>query len=80
MTLAAASGNVAGSWADSAEKMHQRGELNDEGLHRITLLDAYGAQIANADRHHYSAALFPTQSGYDVAPASSRVDYVEVSA
>ncbi len=69
MTLAAASGNVAGSWADSAEEMHQEGELGDEGMHRIALLDAFGAQIANGDRHHYNVALFPTQTGYDVAPA-----------
>jgi serine/threonine protein kinase HipA of HipAB toxin-antitoxin module len=69
MTLAAASGNVDGSWADSAEEMRQQGELSDAGLHRIALLDAFGAQIANGDRHHYNVALFPTQTGYDVAPA-----------
>jgi len=69
VTLAAASGSVDGSWTDSAEEMHQQGEISDEGLHRIALLDAYGAQIANGDRHHYNVSLFPTQSGYDVAPA-----------
>jgi hypothetical protein len=69
MTLTAASENVDGSWADSAEEMHRRGELSDEGLHQITLLDAFGALIANTDRHHYNVSLFPTDSGYDVAPA-----------
>jgi len=69
MTLAAASANVNGSWADSAEEMHERGEIDDAGLHRIALLDAYGAQIANSDRHHHNVSLFPTQTGHDVAPA-----------
>ena len=69
VTLAAASGNVGGNWTDSAEEMHQQREISDEGLHRISLLDAYGALIANSDRHHYNVSLFPTQTGYDVAPA-----------
>lgn len=69
MTLAAASENVDGSWTDSAEQMHRRGELSDEGLRRIALLEAFGALIANTDRHHYNVALFPADDGYDVAPA-----------
>ncbi|MDZ7769964.1 MAG: HipA domain-containing protein [Woeseiaceae bacterium] len=69
ITLAAPSGNVAGSWTDSAEQMHRRGELNDEGLHRIALLEAFGALIANTDRHHHNVSLFPTDDGYVVAPA-----------
>lgn len=69
MKLAAASENVDGSWTDSAEHMHRRGELSDKGLHRIALLGAFGALIANTDRHHYNVALFPTDDRYDVAPA-----------
>ena len=69
MSLAAASGSVDGTWADSAEEMRERGELSNEGLHRVAILDAYGALIANEDRHHYNVLLFPTQKGYDVAPA-----------
>ena len=69
MTLVAASENVDGSWTHSAEQMHRHGELSDEGLHRIALLEAFGALIANTDRHHYNVALFPTDGGFDVAPA-----------
>ncbi len=69
VTLTAASENVAGSWTDSAEEMHRRGELSDDGLHRIALLDAFGSLIANTDRHHYNVSLYPTDSGYEVAPA-----------
>lgn len=69
VTLAAVSGNAAGSWTDSAEGMRRRGDLSDESFYRIALLDAYGALIANTDRHHHNVALFPTASGYRVAPA-----------
>jgi len=69
VTMAAVSGSVDCSWTDSAEELRRRGELSDEGLQRIALLDAYGALIANGDRHHYNVSLFPTQEGYDVAPA-----------
>jgi hypothetical protein len=73
LTLAAAVEDVDGSWTNSAEKIHRRGELSDESLHRIALLDAYGALIANTDRHHYNVLLFPTESGYNVAPAFDQV-------
>ena len=69
VTLAAAGQIVAGSWTDSAEKIHTRGEMSDASLHRIALLDAYGALIANTDRHHYNLLLYPSGDGYSVAPA-----------
>lgn len=69
MSLAAASGSVDGSWTDSAANMRRRDELDDQGLHRIALLDAFGALIANTDRHHDNVSLIPTARGYDVAPA-----------
>ena len=69
VTLAAVSGSVDCSWTDSVEELRRSGELGDEGLQRIALLDAYGALIANGDRHHYNVWLFPTQEGYYVAPA-----------
>ena len=69
VTLAAAGQIVAGSWTDSAEKMHSSNELSDAGLRRVALLDAYGALIANTDRHHYNLLLYPSGDGYSVAPA-----------
>lgn len=69
MSLAAASEQVDGTWTDAAEGMQRRGELSDESLHRIALLDAYGALIANTDRHQYNVSLFPAEGGYSVAPA-----------
>lgn len=69
MSLAAASGQLDGTWTDAAEGMQRRGELSGESLHRIALLDAYGALIANTDRHQYNVSLFPAEGGYSVAPA-----------
>jgi len=69
MSLAAASEQVDGTWADAAEGMQRRGELSDESLHRIALLDAFGALIANTDRHQYNVSLFPADGRYSVAPA-----------
>jgi hypothetical protein len=69
MSLAAASEQVDGTWTDAAEGMQRRGELSDESLHRIALLDAFGALIANTDRHQYNVSLFPAEGRYSVAPA-----------
>lgn len=33
------------------------------------MLDAFGVQIANTDRHLFNVALFPEQGGYSLAPA-----------
>jgi len=69
VTLAAAGQIVAGSWTDCAETMLRKDELSNQSLRRVALLDAYGALIANTDRHHYNLLLFPSGDGYSVAPA-----------
>ncbi|MEM6513893.1 MAG: HipA domain-containing protein [Pseudomonadota bacterium] len=69
MTLAAAADTVQGSWTDSAELLHRKEQLAAEHLERVALLDAYGALIANTDRHHYNLSLYPSNEGYRVAPA-----------
>lgn len=69
MSLAAASGELAGTWTDAAESLNRQGMLAPEALRRIALLDAFGAQIANTDRHMYNIALFVRDGKYQVAPA-----------
>jgi hypothetical protein len=69
MTLAAASGRVDGSWTDAGEELERRGELSGDDSRHVALLDAYGALIANTDRHRYNVLLFPTETGYAVAAA-----------
>ncbi len=69
ITLAASSGRVDGSWTDAGEELERRAEMSADDSQHIALLDAYGALIANTDRHQYNVLLFPTETGYAVAPA-----------
>lgn len=69
MTLGAASGRFDGSWADAAQELAGRDHLSQEDVYRISLLDAYGALIANTDRHQHNVVLFRNDDGYTLAPA-----------
>ncbi len=69
MTLAATSAGMGESWTDAAEKLQKLGEISDEDVRRIALLDAFGALIGNTDRHHFNIVLFPTGDAYSLAPA-----------
>jgi len=69
VTLAAVAERGGGTWSDAAESLHADGVLGDDGLRQIVLLDAFGAWIANSDRHYHNIALFPTARGFEVAPA-----------
>jgi hypothetical protein len=69
MTLAAAAERVDGPWTDAARELSGRGLLKQDDVSRIALLDAYGAMIANTDRHRFNVLLFPDRSGYSLAPA-----------
>jgi len=69
MTLAAASEEYAGSWTDAAQKLTRRDALSENDLRRIALLDAFGALIANTDRHKHNVVLFHDDGSYSLAPA-----------
>jgi hypothetical protein len=69
MTLASASERVDGSWADAAHELKARDLLREQDLRQIALLDAYGALIANTDRHRYNFLLFAEGQTYTAAPA-----------
>ncbi|MEX2124049.1 MAG: HipA domain-containing protein [Woeseia sp.] len=69
MTLAATSARIDGSWTDAAQELQRREEFSNEDVERIAVLDAFGALIANTDRHHDNVLLFPTGTGYALAPA-----------
>jgi hypothetical protein len=68
-TLAGVSPRIDGTWTDTAEAMLRNGKLSDESLRHIALLDAFGALIANTDRHQHNVSLFSSAAGYTVAPA-----------
>jgi hypothetical protein len=69
LTLGAASERVGGSWTDAAQALAERNLLRREDLHRVALLDAFGALIANTDRHHHNVLLFSERGSYTLAPA-----------
>lgn len=69
LSLAAASGELVGSWTDAAYVLNSRRMLHDADLRRVALLDAFGAQIANTDRHMFNIALFEEDGKYLLAPA-----------
>jgi len=69
MTLAAASGHVGIPWADATEELERNDLLSVNDNQCIALLDAFGALIANTDRHLYNILLYPTETGYTLASA-----------
>jgi hypothetical protein len=69
MSLAAATERLTGSWTDAAHSLAERRLLSRDDLDRVALLDAYGASIANTDRHQYNVLLFFESDSYTLAPA-----------
>jgi hypothetical protein len=54
---------------DAAHALSRNQLLSDEHVRQIALLDAFGAQIANNDRHLHNVCVFPRDDRYDLAPA-----------
>jgi len=69
MTLAAVHQEPADSWSQAALRLLEAGTISAGDAQRLRLLDAFGALIANTDRHHHNVAFFPSASGYTLAPA-----------
>lgn len=57
------------SWSASAERLLRERLLSAEAADRITLLDAFGALIANTDRHFGNITMFDDYTGlFEPAP------------
>lgn len=69
ISLAAASEMEGRTWMDAAHALSRNELLSAENVRQIALLDAFGAQIANNDRHLHNVCLFPRDDCYDLAPA-----------
>lgn len=77
MTLAAIHQNPADSWSSAATRLLETRRISADDARRLRLLDAFGALIANTDRHHHNVAFFPaitdarkpTTTSYTLAPA-----------
>jgi hypothetical protein len=81
MTLAAVHKTPLDTWAGAATRLLAARLMNADDARRLRLLDAFGALIANVDRHHDNVALFPRfrneqdaePAGYVLAPAFDQV-------
>lgn len=73
LSLAAVHDDPADAWARAAVRMREAGHLADEDARRLRWLDAFGALIANSDRHQYNVIFFAEGSSLRLAPAFDQV-------
>jgi hypothetical protein len=73
LSLAAVHDDLADPWARAAMLLRDARRLSDEDARRLCWLDAFGALIANTDRHQYNILFFPEGSQLHLAPAFDQV-------
>ena len=73
LSLAAVQDDPADPWARSAVLLRNSGRLSDEDARRLQWLDAFGAFIANTDRHPYNVLFFNDGGTLRLAPAFDQV-------
>jgi hypothetical protein len=73
ISLAAIHDNLADPWARAAVALKEAGRLNAEDARRLCWLDAFGALIANTDRHQYNVIFFSEGASLHLAPAFDQV-------
>jgi hypothetical protein len=69
LSLAAVQDDPADPWARAAVFLRDAGRLSNEDARRLQWLDAFGALIANTDRHPYNIVFFADGSTLRLAPA-----------
>jgi HipA-like C-terminal domain len=73
VSLAAIHDDPADSWARAAARLRDAGQIGDEDARRLRWLDAFGAFIANTDRHQYNVVFFAGDRIARLAPAFDQV-------
>jgi hypothetical protein len=73
VSLAAIHDDPADSWARAAARLRESGQIGDEDARRLRWLDAFGACIANTDRHQYNLVFFTGDRIARLAPAFDQV-------
>ena len=73
ISLSAVHDNLADAWARAAVALKDAGRLSVEDARRLCWLDAFGALIANTDRHQYNILFFAEGSRLRLAPAFDQV-------
>lgn len=69
LSLAAVYDDPADSWARAAVRLRDAGRLSRDDARRLQWLDAFGALIANTDRHPYNIVFFAEGPTLRLAPA-----------
>jgi len=73
VSLAALHDDAADRWARAAVRLRERGQIGDEDARRMRWLDAFGALIANTDRHQHNVVFFTGDRVARLAPAFDQV-------
>lgn len=73
LSLAAVHNDAADSWARAAVILGEAGRIGDEDARRLRWLDAFGAAIANTDRHQFNIDFFADGPVLRLAPAFDQV-------
>jgi hypothetical protein len=76
VSLAAVHHDAADSWARAAVLLKNADRLAEEDARCLRWLDAFGAFIANTDRHQHNIVFFPEGSTLRLAPAFDQVPMV----
>ena len=72
-SLAAVHDNPVDAWARAAVVLRDAGRLGAEDAGRLRWLDAFGALIANTDRHQHNVVFFAEGPSLRLAPAFDQV-------
>lgn len=73
ISLAAVHDDAADTWARAAAVLRQAGRISPDDARRLQWLDAFGALIANTDRHQFNVNFFADGRGLRLAPAFDQV-------
>jgi hypothetical protein len=73
LSLAAVHDDAADSWARAAVQLRSARRLTQEDTRHLRWLDAFGALIANTDRHQHNIVFFPEGSSLRLAPVFDQV-------
>jgi hypothetical protein len=73
VSLAAMHDDPADSWARAAVRLRDARQIGDEDARHLRWLDAFGALIANTDRHQYNVVFFTGDRIARLAPAFDQV-------
>lgn len=73
LSLAAVHDDLSDGWARAAVRLRDARRISDEDAWRMRWLDAFGALIANTDRHQFNVVFFREDAGLRLAPAFDQV-------